>query len=145
MANGTNFFADRGIISAAGVTLDGYQVTDISWSVDYGTDFVDTMSSDYSTAGYVRKNLKVTGNFSLSIPTSGNMPTIELLDFQTNNYSVTVQSVSSVYGSQQFAGMSWIFGNMAVERVDGGFSGQGTPGKIAYAFKAITYDPITPP
>lgn len=146
MAGGNQYFADRGLITAAGIVLDGYQVTNISWDVDYGTDFVDTMSEDYTVAGFVRKNLKVSGSFNLAIPTSGNMPTLELLDFQTNNYTIMVQSVSAVFGtSNNFGGMSWIFGGMAVERVSGGFSGPGTPGQIAYAFKARTYDPIVAP
>lgn len=143
----SNFFSDRGVISLGGVMLDDNQVSNITWDADFGVDFVSTMSKNYRNAGYVRKNLAITGSFNLKIPTKGGMYTPEILNFQAGSYSLIVDSVSTVYQgeSNEFEGMSWIFSDIAIDRASGGYQSPGTEGGMTYAFKALGYMAIVPP
>lgn len=143
----SNFYSDRAVATLAGVVLDDYQISNITWDVDLGVDFVDTMSKNFQAGGYVRKNLKVTGSFMLKIPTSGGMYTPETLNFQSGAYSLIVDSVATVYqgNSNQFDGMSWIFSDVAIDRVSGGFQSPGTEGGMTYSFKALGYMAVVPP
>ena len=133
-----NFYADRVSAVYGGLPLDGVEFSNFRFSTDIGLQFVDTMTDDYSTPGYVRGNTKVQGSFTLKIPAGSTLPAIETINPQSQNVEFIATVASTQFGDIEYRGMSWILSNCVVESSDIDFSGPGREGESNYTFKALS-------
>jgi hypothetical protein len=139
-----NFYADRVSAVYAGIPLDGFEFSSFNFDVDIGLEFVDTMSDDYSTGGFLRGNTKVTGSFTLKILSQGSLPELEAINPQTEDISLIVTIASTQFNPVQFQGTSWIIGGVVVSSTHTTFSGPASVGERSYTFKATRYTPVPP-